>query len=293
MHIHTQLVGTNISVNLLNFSKFRKLKIIDRENGRKLSMAQKTMEMTRLLLLFIIVTLIPVISSRFTSVSKVIESLGQNKLKHPSCMNSWIESNKNLQREIQQYFEQLFGPEMEQEYVEKGCHRILVFSGDDNSIADVIFRFFSLLLWQRRLYHHNCLEQLLFNQSMILRSNDGKETWIGQIIDKINQAVHHNIVISESFQPRPSTSQIRLVRLGQNDLNFLHASDALLLTNHLLHRPLCHYHGEKEKILQERVRITLVDQRILNLEDIKKDVFRSEWISYETEFDVMSFDGKS
>lgn len=247
----------------------------------------------RLLLLFIIVTLIPMISSRSTSVSKVIESLGQNRLKHPSCMNSWIESNKNLQREIQQYFEQLLGPEIEQEYVEKGCHRIVVFNGDDNSFADVIFRFFSLLLWQRRLYHHSCLEKLLLNESTILIKNDGKETWIHQIVDKINEAVHHNIVISESFPPKPSTSHVHLVRLGQNDLSFFHASDALLLTNHLLHRPLCHYHGEKEKILQERVRISLVDQRILNLEDIKKDVFRSDWISYETEFDVMSFDGKS
>eukprot|EP01040_Poterioochromonas_malhamensis_P011574 gene11574-12624_t len=241
------------------------------------------MDLARLLLLSTIVTHFTVISSR--SISKLIGSFGgQNKLKHPSCMDSWIESNKNLRKDIQQYFGRLLGPEIEQEFGERGCHHIVTTTSDDNYFVDVIFRFFSLLVWQRRFYQHHCLEKLVFNESML--RNDGKETYIRQIVDKINQAVHLNIVISESIS-------FGRIQLGQNDLNFLHASDAFLMTNHLLNRPLCLYHGEKEKILQDIVRITLLNQRILNIEDIKKDVFRSDWISYETEFKVMSFDGKS
>lgn len=249
-----------------------------------------------------------VISQR--TIPEVIQALGKIKVdvKHPSCMNSWIESANNRSKDIQQYFQVLLGSEIEQEFQQRGCRHIVAVTGDEHfynpwlahfpHYADVLFRFFSLFVWQRRFYEHNCLQKLMLNESMTLLWNvlDQEHTWIHRITSYLNQVIGDNVLISESF-PSELVPKLHLIRLGLTDFNFIHASDALLMSNLLLNRPLCYYYGEKEKILQNNLRIAIVTRptrSILNTEDIVKYLFHRRFFSsHQVKVEVMSFDGKS
>lgn len=249
-----------------------------------------------------------VISQR--TIPEVIQALGKIKVdvKHPSCMNSWIESANNRSKDIQQYFQVLLGSEIEQEFQQRGCRHIVAVTGDEHfynpwlahfpHYADVLFRFFSLFVWQRRFYEHNCLQKLMLNESMTLLWNvlDQEHTWIHRITSYLNQVIGDNVLISESF-PSELVPKLHLIRLGLTDFNFIHASDALLMSNLLLNRPLCYYYGEKVKILQNNLRIAIVTRptrSILNTEDIVKYLFHRRFFSsHQVKVEVMSFDGKS
>lgn len=232
-------------------------------------------------------------------------------IQHPNCMKTWIDKDIQFNKEMKEYFHHLLGVKIEEEFL-TGCKHLIVLTGNDlimplyshhfPHFADVIFRFFSLLLWQNRIYPHSCLQKLMINNTRGLHATweaiNYDFTWIHRIAIKLNQIARSNLFISDEYPPEKVSHSLPIVLTQPaKDWNFVHPSDAFYLTNLLLHRSPCYLHGAKNEILKKPLKIIVVnrrDRKLLNsnnlLAVLHETLIQENLLQQETVLDIVEFE---
>jgi hypothetical protein len=192
-------------------------------------------------------------------------------------MDNWRQSQSE---QIKTYMKTFFEPVLSTMITaDNKCNTesIIAITGDSAAVLPWFLRFYSILLWQKDVFHLTedpCARYFVIPDELAnfwewLRLED---SWIRGFTVKLNNLFGKPLLYSNSsFQSSSLQKSIHTVATKWSDQMVLHPSDAVLLTHNLLQKNPCLLHGQRLAILQKPLNIIIINRRekgMLNLDQI-------------------------
>lgn len=213
---------------------------------------------------------------------------------HPECMKEWI--NKTISKP-NEFFKKVITP-LEKYFLNSNgqCnenHHVVI-TGNKLTMAswfvhfphfaEVYFRYYSILLWQETFYPNTknpqtgapCIKYLMVNSSnnLFWKHTLHKTFWNHEMITRLNHAFGYNTLISNTYPPEYAHEHYQPITISTPDeYDFLHPSDAMVLTGSVLQKDPCEYHKKGNQLLTEEMNMLILnrpERGIMNIQEVRQ-----------------------
>jgi hypothetical protein len=213
----------------------------------------------------------------------------RHSIYHPKCMDKWVDSSDfesiehYVKSKFHDYHDDLFNPTLEggrrcssTSEIKFSAPNRESFFGHFPHFSEMYFRFFSLLIWQNRVFELNyesCVHsfQIDMNVRKFWNEITFEKGWNRNIISKINEASGYN-TISSNVDELLSLSKSSVITLKNREGYFLHPSDAVLLSSIIRNENPCELAGQSRSLLSHPLKITILNRsltrKVLNVDNI-------------------------
>ncbi len=234
-------------------------------------------------------TILDTLEQNVKNQKRIVPKRSFNQL-HPECMKDWI---KKEIPQIKSYFKTLLSlSDVTASPKECTSQKPLIVTGNAKTMppwlphfphyGETVVRFYSIGIWLNELYpRSNCINHSYLMMPANISddmwgyiASSGRGLWIPEITQILNEVFDRNIFISDTYpvdyiHQKPE----RLAILTDYDvLNFIHPSDALLLTSNILQKEPCQYYNKYNEMIKKKVNLLVLDRRqgrsILNIKEV-------------------------
>jgi hypothetical protein len=239
------------------------------------------------------------INNVFEDVKPQSETRRRDNFYHPQCMNQWLDNRSS--NKILPYVKEKFRVFEGTVFIKKSSSEMEVadYSCGDQSVrliapnrenffghfphfSEMYFRFYSLMLWQKRVYNfggdESCIHSFAVDRNIhtFWKIIGNKRSWIRDLVSTINSKTGYQTLTSNVGKSLVDFRRYQTIKLRNKEGYFLHPSDSLMLSSTILDKNPCELHGRAFELLSQKVNFLIIDRkstrRILNLNNVTQTI---------------------